>query len=87
MADDKNINIDGLGLVLFQCSKRAKRINITVKPFQGVRVAVPHKSSLEKAEEFVFNKRAWIKKHLQKAKQYERKHGANADKVDNINKE
>ena len=87
MADDKNIHIDGLELVIFQRSKLARRINISVKPFQGVRVAVPRSSSLKKAEQFVFTKKAWIKKHLEKTKQYETKYSESANKPDNIERE
>ena len=87
MADVKTVEVNGIGLVFFERSKRAKRINITVKPFQGVRVAVPHKSSLEKAEEFVRSKRAWIKKHIEKMKQYESNYNENGGEADNIDKE
>lgn len=86
MADNKTVEINGIGLVLFERSKRAKRINITVKPVWGVRVAVPCASSFKKAEEFVCNKRAWIKKHLKKIKQYEEEINKYAGKADSIDK-
>jgi len=87
MADNKTVEINGVGLVLFERSKRAKRIIISVKPIRGVRVAVPYASSFKKAEEFVRSKMAWIIKHLEKIKQYERKQNENADMADNIDKE
>ena len=49
MADDITVQIKDVGLVLFERSKRAKHINISVKPFQCVSVAVPHKSSFGEA--------------------------------------
>ena len=66
------IKIDGAGLVLFERSKRAKRVSISVKPFKGVRVAVPYGLSFKKAAEFVHTKADWIKIHLEKMKQYEK---------------
>ena len=86
MADDKTIDIDGVGSISFERSKRARRIIISVKPFRGVRVAVPYGSTFKKAEEFVRTKRAWIKKHLEKMKRYEEKCNENAGKADNIDK-
>ncbi|MBW1813104.1 MAG: DUF45 domain-containing protein [Deltaproteobacteria bacterium] len=56
--------IEGIGEILFEPSKRAKRINISVRPFKGVRVAVPYRVSLEKAMEFAGSRRGWIKKNL-----------------------
>jgi len=82
MAESKTIEIDGVGLVLFERSKRAKRISISVKPFQGVRIAVPRRSSFRKAKEFALTKTAWINKHLDKTKQYERKCSFNPDNID-----
>ena len=66
MANAITVEIKSVGLVLFERSKRAKRISISVKPFQGVRVAVPRRSSFGKAEEFVHTRTAWINRHLEK---------------------
>jgi predicted metal-dependent hydrolase len=63
--------IDGIGSVLFEKSKRAKRLNITIRPFRGVRVAVPRRVSFAKAERFVHAKGDWIRKHLAKMKEEE----------------
>ena len=87
MTDIKSIEINGVGSVTFERSKRVRCIGITVKPFRGVRVAVPHKSSFKKAEEFVCSKRAWINKHLEKIKRYEKKYDENVGKANNIDKE
>jgi len=35
--------VEGIGEILFERSTRAKRISISVRPFKGVRVAVPMK--------------------------------------------
>ncbi len=80
MANSDTVEIDGVGPVLFERSKRAKHVNISVKPFVGVRVAVPDGLSFKKAEEFVHARTDWIKKHLSKMRQYEeeRKIASNA---------
>ncbi|MFC2041398.1 M48 family metallopeptidase [Chloroflexota bacterium] len=81
MADANTIDIDGVGPVLFERSKRARRVIISVKPFRGVRVAVPYRVSFSKAEVFVHSKLDWIKKQLEKMKQYEREY----DSISRIN--
>jgi len=63
-----------VGPVLFECSTRAKHINIYVKPFKGVRVAVPYGLSFRKAERVVCLKATWIQKHLDRMKRVEQEH-------------
>lgn len=67
-------HIEGIGEILFERSRRAKRINISVRPFNGARVAVPFGVSFENAREFVCTKKSWIQKHLKKMRQIERDH-------------
>lgn len=66
------IEIDGVGPVLFERSKRAKHLNISVKPFTGIRVAVPDSLSFKKATEFVHAKTSWIHRNMERMKQYEK---------------
>ena len=73
MAYSNTVEIVGVGQVLFERSKKAKNLNISVKPFEGVRVAVPDGLPFQKAEEFVYSKTDWIQKHLVRMKQYEGK--------------
>jgi len=75
-AKDENIEIDGIGQVLFERSERAKHINISIKPFKGVRVAVPYGVSFKKAKQVAQSKRSWIRRHLDKMKQVEKEHDA-----------
>ena len=86
MANANTIDIDGVGPVLFECSKRAKRLSISVKPFKGVRVAVPYGLSFKKAAEFVHSKAGWIKIHLEKMQQYERQGYFNSNPADGIDR-
>ncbi|MFC1951488.1 M48 family metallopeptidase [Chloroflexota bacterium] len=78
--------INGVGSVLFERSKRAKHVNISVKPFRGVRVAVPYRVSFNKAEEFVHSKIDWIKMQLEKMEQYEREYNFTSGVNDNVDK-
>jgi len=80
------IDIAGIGQVLFERSMRAKHINISVKPFRGVRVAVPYGVSFDKAKQFVQSKRNWIKQHLHKMKQVEKEHEAFSKHSTEINR-
>ena len=73
-AKSKIIEIDGIGQVLFERSTRAKNINISVKPFRGVRVAVPYRVSFDKAIQFAHSKKSWTLKHLDKMKAVEKEH-------------
>ncbi len=56
----------GIGPVLFRRSSRARRIIISVQTQNGVRVAVPDRTSFDSALEFVGVKKQWIRKHLVK---------------------
>ena len=62
-------------------------MNISVKPFRGVRVAVPYNLCLKKAEEFVHTKVRWIQKHLERMRRYESEYKDNADAADNTDRD
>ena len=62
----QTINIPDIGPVLLEKSKRAKHINISVKPPATIRVAVPRGISYKKAASFASTKVNWIKKTLHK---------------------
>ena len=66
--------IDQVGNVLFERSLRAKHLNISVKPFHGIRVAVPRGMSFRKAEKIVISKRDWIQRHLARMKRAREKY-------------
>jgi hypothetical protein len=78
------VEIVGVGPVLFERSKKAKRVIISVKPFAGVRVAVPYGLSFQKAETFVYAKTDWIQRHLTRMKQHEESDGDIMSALDNI---
>ena len=62
---DEVLNIQGVDVTFFR-SHRAKRLNITIKPFVGVRVSVPHSVSFKKAKGLTEKRISWIKTHLSK---------------------
>ena len=62
----KTIEIDQIGPVLFEESKRAKHLNISIRPPAKIRIAVPVGISFENAIKFLKNKEHWIKKTIDK---------------------
>jgi predicted metal-dependent hydrolase len=74
MVEFKTVQISGIGRVNFVPSQRAKYINITVRPFKGVRVAVPRGVAIGQAREFALSRQNWIKKHIKEARQLEKAH-------------
>lgn len=62
----KKVQIQEVGDVLLERSCRAKHMRLSIRPFRGVRVAVPPGQSFAAAEKFARSKTDWIKKHLQK---------------------
>jgi len=60
---EETLHIDGINITLFK-STRAKSLNITIKPFTGVRVSVPKTISFKKAKSIVEQRMDWIKKNL-----------------------
>jgi len=82
-----SVQIKGVGSVLFERSSRAKYLNISVKPFKGVRVAVPKGVSFRKAEQVVRSKVIWIQKHLNKMKYLEQNYEAVSERMVEIDHE
>jgi predicted metal-dependent hydrolase len=69
----KTVEVKSVGRVLIERSPRAKRISVSIRPFKGVRVAVPQGVSFETARSFAQSKAGWIKKHLNKMQQLEQR--------------
>ncbi|MGB5748700.1 MAG: YgjP-like metallopeptidase domain-containing protein [Desulfobacterales bacterium] len=68
----KTVELKSVGTIKMERSFRARHISVSVRPFKGVRVAVPRGVSFASAEMFAQSKAGWIKKHLDKMKQMER---------------
>ena len=74
MAQSATIDIKGVGPVLFERSAKARKLNISVRPFKGVRVAVPQGLTFKKAEQIARSKTSWIRKHQEKMWRLEEKY-------------
>ena len=66
MTTNKYINYPEIGNVLFEKSRKAKRVIISVKSPSYIRVAVPRFISIKRAESLVFQKLDWIRKQQSK---------------------
>ena len=86
MRDSQTIQVEGIGAVLLEHSRRARRIVISVRMGKGVRVAVPYRISFTSALEFVRAKRSWINKHLVKLQEYEKRRQTFKEAFHSINK-
>lgn len=70
----KTLHISEVGTVLLVKSPRARRLTLTLKPFQDVRVAVPKGMTFAQAEAFVNERMAWIQRHQPKIQAMERRY-------------
>jgi len=68
---EKVIIHEKFGRVTFIKSSRARRINISMKPFEPLRVTIPMFVSFKRAEEFLKEKERWILKNLDKIQKLE----------------
>lgn len=82
----KIISVNGIGTVLFEYAKRAKKISISVKSFKGVRVSMPLGSSLNEALDFVNFNKQWIKEHLDIIQQHEASSNIMAERLKDIDR-
>ena len=86
MTNPYKINIDGIGPILLEHSKSAKRVIIYVRPLKVIRVAVPARTSFKKALAFVRVKRQWIAKHITRMEQIENQNKDLADSFASIDR-
>lgn len=70
------LDIQGVGTVLLERSSRARRINITVRPFRGVRVAVPRGVPFALAEQFARSRVNWMRVHVERMRRIEERYAA-----------
>ncbi len=72
MKKNKILYFEDIGNVVLVKSQRAKRLNISIKPFQDVRVAVPRGMTYAQAEKFLYQRLDWIKKQQPKIQALEK---------------
>lgn len=63
----KTITIEGIGQILLERSARARYVNLSVRPFRGIRVAVPPGISFQKAAQVARSKTDWLREMLERA--------------------
>lgn len=85
MAASRVVHMEDVGPVLFERSRRAKRVNITVRPFVGVRVSVPYRMSFKEAQKVALPHKAWILRQLQRIRTVRHKHAFLIDLANDIN--
>lgn len=86
MPNSITINIRGIGPVLLERSTRARRMNISVRPFRGIRVAVPKGASFKIAEQFARSKTEWLKGQIARMRELEEMYRAASSKEVTINR-
>jgi predicted metal-dependent hydrolase len=69
--NEKIIYIKGVGEIPIIKNKRAKRVKITIKPYDGVKVTIPTNCSFKDAENFIESKTDWMKLNLLKLESIE----------------
>ena len=62
----KFIEFKDLGVVCLFKSAKAKKISISVRPFERIRVTVPVFISFSRAQKFIEEKESWLRKNLAK---------------------
>jgi predicted metal-dependent hydrolase len=68
---EKLLNIPGIGKVKLRKSNKARRVNIRIKPFEGVELVIPGNGSESDAIAFLLKKKEWIHRSLDKIAQKE----------------
>lgn len=63
---DRNIEFKGLGIITLYKSPRARKISISIRPFEGIRVTIPVFVSYKSAEKFIRKKESWLVRNMAK---------------------
>ena len=77
--------LDGVGPVLFEKTRRARRVSLTIRASRGVRVVVPWRVSFEEARRVALSKLAWIRRtlaHVERARGRCRESVLSAERLD-----
>ena len=60
------VHLDEVGDILLERSRRARHICLSIRPFKGVRIAVPQGVSYDEARDMARAKAGWIARHLER---------------------
>lgn len=78
---NQTIDLPGVGPVLLAPSQRAKRLVLSIRPFKGVRLAIPTGVSPEQATAFLRSKQPWLANHLPRIRKLEAELAARANQL------
>ncbi len=67
----QSFHVDSIGTVVFVKNPKARRISISVRPFEDVRITVPRACSVEKAKIFLEGSIGWIREQQRTAGEME----------------
>ena len=87
MTRNQTIDLPGIGPVLISPSRRAKRLVLSLRPFKGVRLAVPVGVSREQATAFLVSKHPWLAHHLPRIRRLEAELAARAGEAPAIDRQ
>ncbi|MDD5634400.1 MAG: M48 family metallopeptidase [Candidatus Omnitrophica bacterium] len=68
------VDVGGVGKVILEKSRRARKFNLSFTPSKGIRLAVPDRVSYQEAERTLFNNIGWVHKFSKKIKKIEESH-------------
>jgi len=74
MENEKTITYNDIGEIVYRRNRRAKNISIRINSDGLVRVTVPGRCSIDRAERFVMEKQHWIRRKTLKIKQLKEEH-------------
>ena len=80
----KVIIIPSIGEIEWKRNQRARNLNLSVEPFTGIHVTVPPGTPISEIKNFIISKKNWIVKHLERAREMERKRRQAAIIIDRI---
>lgn len=69
---EKIIEYKDLGAIIIKKSPNTKRISISVRPFEGIRVTIPVLVSFKKAERFIEQKESWLRRTISNVRDMEK---------------
>ncbi len=72
MTETQKTILIGKNKILLERSQRAKQLSVSVKPFVGIRIALPKGVSFKQAEKYAMSKNNWIQKQLDRVQLIEK---------------
>lgn len=66
------IEFKDLGKIILHKSRKAKKMSISVRPFEGIRVTLPAFISFKRAERFIEEKESWLRRTYVKIRNAEK---------------